>query len=303
MSSQRKPINILKTSKMMLPPSDEMRISVLVEDSTNLSKPELMAKHGLSFYLESKSIGVSSNVLVDAGPAPDFALRNAMNMNLDLKKIDSIFLTHGHYDHSGAILKILEHINHPVPIVAHPEIFNPKIAYKPKLTSIGLACDSSDVRSSGGILFLTRNSFKITKGIMTTGEIQRTTDLESVIGLWTIKNGLLIEDNMLDEQSLLINIKNKGLVIVIGCGHPGVINIIKHAKKITGIEKIHSIIGGMHFVNYDIKKIKIIVKELSKIDFNSIYPCHCTGTKAINQLLTSFGERCIPIQTGSILKF
>jgi len=303
MEGQQKPIKLLKTSKMILPSIDEMRISVLIEDSTNLSKPELITKHGLSFYLETKAIGVSSNILIDAGPAPDISLRNAINMNLDLKKVDSIFLTHGHYDHSGAILKILEHINRPVPVVAHPEIFNPKIAYKPKLTSIGLTCDSSDIRSNGGILFLARNSFKITKGIITTGEIQRTTDFENVIGLWTIKNDLLIEDIMLDEQSLLMNIKNKGLIIVIGCGHPGIINIIRHAKKITGIKKIHSIIGGMHLVNYDIRKIKVIVKELSKIDFNAIYPCHCTGTKAINQLLTSFGERCMPIQTGSILKF
>jgi 7,8-dihydropterin-6-yl-methyl-4-(beta-D-ribofuranosyl)aminobenzene 5'-phosphate synthase len=303
MSGQQMPIKILKTSKMLLPPIDRVRISVLVEDSTNLSKPELIAKHGLSFYLESKAIGVSSNVLIDTGPAPDIALRNAINMNIDLKKVDSIFLTHGHYDHSGAILEILGHINRPVPIVAHPEIFNPKIAYKPKLTSIGLACDLSDIRSNGGILFLTRNSFKITEGIMTTGEIQRKTDFENVIGLWTIRNDLLIKDTMLDEQSLLINIKNKGLVIIIGCGHPGVINIIRHAMKITGIKKIYSIIGGMHLVNYDNRKIKIIVKELSKIDFSTIYPCHCTGTKAINQLLTSFGERCIPIHTGSILKF
>ena len=303
MPGQSRPINILKTSKIMLPPSEETRISVLVEDSTNLSKPELIAKHGLSFYLETKAIGVSSKVLIDTGPAPDIALRNAPNMDLDLKKVDSIFLTHGHYDHTGAILKILEHIDHPVPVVAHPEIFNPKIAYKPKLTPIGLTCDSSDILSNGGILFLTRNSFKITKGIITTGEIQRTTDFENVIGLWTIKNDLLIEDNMLDEQTLLINNKNKGLIIVIGCGHPGIINIIRHAKKITGIKKIHSIIGGMHFGNYDIRKIKTIIKELSKIDFNTIYPCHCTGTKAIKQLLISFDERCKPIQTGNILEF
>ncbi|KON28170.1 hypothetical protein AC481_02710 [miscellaneous Crenarchaeota group archaeon SMTZ-80] len=280
-----------------------MKITVLVEDSKSMDKPELMAKHGLSFLLETKIMGMNSKLLMDVGPEPNIALKNARCMGLDIKDIDGIFITHGHYDHVGAILKVLEYVNRPVPVVAHPEIFNPKFTYKPKLTSIGFGYGSSDVQTRGGILLLVRNSFEITRGVMTSGEIPRKTVFEEIKGLWTIKNYCFIEDSMVDEQSLFINIKNKGLVILIGCGHLGIVNIIKHAQDLTGIKKVHAIIGGMHLGKSDRKKIMVTVKELSRINFDSIYPCHCTSTEAINQFLNSFEERCVPIRTGSILEF
>ncbi|MCW3974850.1 MAG: hypothetical protein NWE86_01215 [Candidatus Bathyarchaeota archaeon] len=90
---------------------------------------------------------------------------------------------------------------------------------------------------------------------------------------------------------------------MIGCSHPGVINIIRHAQQITGIKKIHAIVGGMHLLKADRNKILKVIKELLASDFDFIHFCHCTGTKATNLFINSFEDRCIPIQTGSFLKF
>lgn len=300
-SDDHKSIEILKTTKIALSPIDELKLIVLVEDSTNLSNPNLIAKHGLSFFLESKIMNVISKIIMDVGPAPDIALRNAERLGLDIRKSDSIFITHGHYDHVGALSAFLKFIDRPIPVISHPDIIDQKIAFRPRLISIGMDSKQFEMWSDHFIFNL--KPFEISKGVMTSGEIMRSTDFEDVKGFWKIKNNLFTKDNLFEEQSLVINIRNKGLIILIGCGHPGVINIIRHIQKITEIKKIHAVIGGMHLLKADRNKILKVIKELLTLDFDFVHPCHCTGTKAINLFMNSFEERCIPIQTGSILRF
>ena len=132
MSDLKKP-KVVKILKPINASIEKLKITVLVEDSVNVKKPNLIAKHGLSLLVETKLAGIDSKFLMDAGPGPDIALRNADMINIDMKKIDSIMLSHGHYDHTGALLHILKHIDNLIPIVAHPNVFNPKFAYKPNL--------------------------------------------------------------------------------------------------------------------------------------------------------------------------
>lgn len=300
-SNGHKSIEILKTTKIVLSPIDELKLIVLVEDSSNLSNPNLMAKHGLSFFLESKIMSITSRIISDVGPAPDIALRNAESLGLDVRKSDSIFITHGHYDHVGALSEFLKFIDRPIPVISHPDIIDQKIAFRPKLMPIGM--DSKQLEIWFDYFIFTRKPFEISKGVMTSGEIVRSTDFEDVKGLWKIKDNLFTKDNLLEEQSLIINIRNKGLMILIGCSHPGVINIIRHAQQITGIKKIHAVVGGMHLLKADRNKILKVIKELLTLDFDFIHPCHCTGTKTINLFMNFFEDRCVPIQTGSIIKF
>jgi 7,8-dihydropterin-6-yl-methyl-4-(beta-D-ribofuranosyl)aminobenzene 5'-phosphate synthase len=300
-TDQNKPIKIIEVVKTNLLPVDKLKLTVLVEDSIDLKNPMLMAKHGLSFFLESRTMNIGSNIIMDVGPAPDIALRNARMLGIEIKSIDSIFITHGHYDHGGALLDFLKYIERKIPIIAHPDIMDQKIAFKPKLTPIGINYKKSDLQQNP-LLFSTK-PFEISRGVITSGEIKRRTDFEDIKGLWKIKDDLFTKDQFIDEQSLIVNIRNRGLAILIGCGHPGVINIIGHAQEVTGIKKIYAIIGGMHLMNADLKKIMRITNELSKIDFNLLFPCHCTGSKAINHFINSFEDRCRPIHTGSIVEF
>ena len=136
-------------------------------------------------------------------------------------------------------------------------------------------------------------------GIMTTGEVKRRTDFEEVTTvLKTIENGMVVNDPMLDDISVIANVKDKGLVIVTGCSHAGIINIANQAIEVTGGNKIESIIGGLHLVEASDTIIRRTVEELSKLNVAWISAGHCTGFKAQVELYLAFGERFLPLHTG-----
>jgi 7,8-dihydropterin-6-yl-methyl-4-(beta-D-ribofuranosyl)aminobenzene 5'-phosphate synthase len=281
---------------------EKLKLTVLVEDSVNVEKADLTAKHGLSFLVETKIQGTDLKILMDAGPPPDIAVQNADTMRTEIRDVNVIVLSHGHYDHVGGLLKVLERVGRQTLIVAHPEAFNPKFAYRPNLKFIGPNFSQSSVKTAGGVMLLARNSVKIANGITTTGEIARETAFEEVKGFWTVEDERFVEDKIMDDQALLVNVRNKGLVVITGCAHAGIINTVKHAQKMVGVKDVYAIIGGVHLEKADGKKVQASVDELVKINPQSIYPCHCTGSKAISRFLSFFGDRCKPIQTGDIVE-
>ena len=189
-----------------------------------------------------------------------------------------------------------------VPVVAHPKIFDPKFKVKPGLKFIGASFKLSDVEAAGGIPLLVASPVKIAEGIMTTGEVERKVTFEKVEGFWTVDDGRFVEDILLDDQSLIINIEGRGLVVVAGCAHSGIINTIKHAQKITETDRVYAVLGGFHLAKADDKRIQATVNELMKLDLNFIGPCHCTGSKAVNQLAEAFGVCCRRLHTGDIVR-
>jgi len=106
---------------------------------------------------------------------------------------------------------------------------------------------------------------------------------------------------MIDEQALLINVKNKGLVVITGCAHAGIINTLRHAKKATGIDDVYAIVGGLHLMNANDNRIHATLEELVPITPERVYPCHCTGSKATQRLLGVYSDDCKPIQTGDTI--
>ena len=284
------------------PSVEKLKITLLVEDSVSMEKPDLIAKHGLSFLVEASVAGTISKILVDAGPSPDIALQNANTINADVRNVDAIVISHGHYDHAGGLLKILERIDRPVPVVAHPGVFSPKFVCKPSLRFIGLDFNQSSIRSAKGVLLLARNSVKILDGVLTSGEIARETTFEKAEGFWTVEDERFIEDQIIDDQALLVNVKDKGLVVITGCAHSGIVNTVKHAQKITGINIVYAIAGGLHLAKSNEKRIQVSIDELTRVNPKSIYPCHCTGFKAIHRLAEVFKDRCKPIQTGDTIE-
>jgi 7,8-dihydropterin-6-yl-methyl-4-(beta-D-ribofuranosyl)aminobenzene 5'-phosphate synthase len=189
-----------------------------------------------------------------------------------------------------------------VPVIAHPKIFDPKLKMKPHLKFIGTPCKPSDIEFAGGVPLLAAGPVQIANGITTTGEVQRTTAFEKVRGFWTVYNGSFVEDIMLDDQDLLINLENKGLVVVAGCAHSGIINAIKHAQNITETNRVYAVLGGFHLMNANNERIQATVEELKKLDPHFIGPCHCTGVKATKIVIEALGDRCRPLHTGDIIK-
>ena len=279
----------------------KVEIAVLIVDSS-LVKSELKSKHGLAFFIQAKIDDKEVTIIMDTGPSSDQLLHNADKMGINLQKTDIVTLSHGHYDHTGGLIGTLKKIKKRVLVIAYPKIFDPKLKIMPHLKFIGTPCKPSDIESAGGVPLLTIDPVKIVNGITTTGEVQRTTAFERIGGFLTVHNRRLIEDIMLDDQGLIINLESKGLVVIAGCAHSGIINTIKHAQNITEINRVYAVLGGFHLINADDERIQATVDELKKLDPKFIGPCHCTGTKATKKIAEAFGDRCRPLHTGDIVK-
>jgi len=279
-----------------------LRLTILVEDQRNPSIPNLKSQHGLCVYAEATVKNKRFAFLIDTGPSQDALRRNAEALKIDLSKIKGVFLTHGHYDHTGGLLEVLKQIDKNVPVVAHPLIFEPKFGFKPVLTYIGVPFTLMEVKNHGASLLLSRNSVQFMEDISTTGEIERVTSYEKVEGLWTVSRERFIPDVLLDDQSLIFKIEGKGLVIVSGCAHSGIVNTVLHSRKLMKVEKVHAVIGGFHLKDADEERIRRTIKDLAAFNPEVICPCHCTGRKATAMFKEAFGEDCQPVKTGDIIE-
>ena len=291
-------VKVVKVLKASMPQVDRVRLTVLAEDTVRKKRsPDLKAKHGLSLLVEATMPSAGLRVLMDAGPPPNVALRNATAMRARVGELDAIVISHGHYDHIGGLLQILKRNSRPVPVIAHPKVFDPKFAYKPSLQFIGPDFDQPSVKAAGGILVLASNPVMIAAGVTTSGEIARETTFEKTEGFWTVEGNRFVQDSMSDEQALLINAKDKGLIVITGCAHSGIINTLKQARKISSVDNVFAIVGGLHLDKASDTRIRETVDELSRINPTTIYACHCTGSKVIDRL-RELRRDCRRIQTG-----
>ena len=281
----------------------KVQILVLIEDSKSPDKPQLRNKHGLSYFIKAKIGDHEVTLLMDTGPSPEVLLYNSDKIGINLDDVDVIVLSHGHYDHTGGLYEALKQMKKRVPVVGHPTVFEPKLSMMPHLRLIGAPVTSSDIEAVNGVPVFASDPVKIADGITTTGEVPRTSDFETVRGFWTVHDQRLIEDKMVDDQSLIIDVEDKGLVVVAGCAHAGIINTIKHAQKITGNSKLHAVLGGFHLISADDNRIQATVTELKKLDPKFIGPCHCTGKKAIKKIAEALGDRYHPLHSGDSIEF
>jgi len=281
---------------------NRIKFTVLLEDSLSASKKisGLEAKHGLSILVETSKPNIS--ILMDTGPFSSILLRNMKVMDVSLKNINAILLSHCHYDHTGGLLGTLKEMKRDIPVIAHPHVFSPNFKLTPNIKYIGLPFKLFELESFGGIFLLAKNSVRIADEVVTTGEIERITPYEKPQGFWTVENERFVETTMWDDQALILNFEDKGLVIVSGCAHAGIINTIKHSQKLTGVSKVHAVIGGFHLSDSKDETIKATINDLTEINPDLIYPCHCTGSKAVHQFIESFKGRCNPLRTGDTFK-
>ncbi len=192
-----------------------------------------------------------------------------------------------------------------LPVIAHPGLFRLNFIDKPYLRHVGVMQEDSreKIEENGGTLYLTEYPLQIMPGLITTGEVKRQTDFEEVgIALKTIVEGKIVEDKMVDDLSLVAQMK-RGNIIITGCSHAGIVNIVKHTIDLSGVDKIEAIIGGLHLVEAQIDRIKKTVDALSDFNISLISAGHCTGFNAQVELRKVFKEKFIPLQTGMKFEF
>ncbi len=284
---------------------DSVKITTIAEDSVLYESPYL-GQHGICFLVSAKREGTTKNVLVDVAQNPSALLKNIDMMGIPLSSIDAVVLTHCHYDHTQGLTTILGEIGKKdIPVIAHPQIFRLNFITDPHLRHVGVMHEDrqAKIEEAGGTPYLTRDPLVLMPGLMTTGEVERITDFEEVgISLSTIENNEVKTDLMLDDISLIANVKGKGVTIVTGCSHAGIVNITKQAGKLTGTKRVHGIIGGFHLI--EAPEVRITKTATALKEFGPEWICagHCTGFRAQVELWNTFKDRFVPLHTGMIVE-
>ncbi len=271
--------------------NEQVEINILVEDT--VCKDGFKAEHGLSLLIKYRD----KEFLFDTG-AGNVLCHNAEKMEVDLNKLSGVLLSHGHYDHTGGLKSILK-VNPNIPVYAHSQVFVKKYSQRSdKLVENGM-----ELRNDEIVNFVSVNSLQeIEPGMWMTGEIPRLNTYEKVPSRFVnVENGQAVSDRMKDDQALFIETE-KGLVIVLGCSHSGVVNIIEHIKNVSD-QRIHAIIGGMHLCDADQKQIDWTITYFKSLDFDLLIPLHCTGKIAVEKMIKSLGEWVKIGHTGDVLRF
>jgi 7,8-dihydropterin-6-yl-methyl-4-(beta-D-ribofuranosyl)aminobenzene 5'-phosphate synthase len=260
-----------------------VRITTLSENTAQLG---FLGEWGLSILVETES----SRVLLDTGLSTS-AVYNADLMGIDFSTIDAIVLSHAHGDHTGGLRHVLMRARKQVQVIAHPDIWIPKyVVYGELSRYAGIPYVKEDLESLGASFNLTRKPFKISDDIMTTGEIEMTTDYETIDDRLAVKKGnKMIPDPLADDLAIAVR-TTEGFILITGCAHRGIVNTVRQVQKLTRGKYIHTIIGGTHLMVASPERVEKTAKALEELGLQRLGVSHCTGFNASAALAREFGD-------------
>lgn len=261
---------------------NRLRITVLCENTVG-PVSGTFGEHGFAALLEGEGV----NILFDTGVG-ETLLGNALRMNKDLHRLERVILSHGHFDHTGGLLPLLRNCGGKQ-VYAHPAVFSRRYRVKDSGESmpVGIPNDEEFLRGMGARFDLDRRFREIARGVFLTGEVPRRTMFEKGDrGMFRDPEGNEA-DLLEDDQSLVIR-TSKGLVLLFGCCHAGVVNTIEHAREKTGEERVYALVGGTHLGFSSADQTEATVRALRGFGVGRIAAGHCTGFAASARLLREF---------------
>jgi len=267
------------------------------------------ACNGLSLLIRFYAQGKMSTLLFDTGPDDNLAVYNAKRLGINLTDVEAIVLSHGHFDHYGGVLSVLDAINKKdLPVYIHPELFIPRGFGKEVVLSCSYNLTDDDIRQHGGKIFAANGPVSLFNDLLLiSGEVPRVSSYElgSPAACRKLPNGQWENaPDVMDERVLIFNLKGKGLCVFTACGHTGVINATQYAKQLTGFDKVHLAMGGFHLAPKDLHgRINPTIEDFVKIDPDYIVTGHCTGAKAQALLSAAFPDRHITYGVGTVFNF
>lgn len=268
-----------------------------------------LAENGISFLLKATTAGRATTILFDAGMSPIPLVHNAKLLGIDLTEVDQVVLSHGHPDHFGGIYAALEQIGYRVPVLVHPSAFAPRLIQRPDVTLqyFNKALTEAELTAAGGAVVALKDALEIAPGVMTSGEIPTTVDFEEEVpvGRMSIRDGHVCADPIEDYQTLIINVKGLGLVILDPCGHAGVVSSIDHAVKLAEVDTVHGVLGGFHLGHSGITQAKVdrTVDELIKRGPSWVSPMHCSGFRTQRAVAERMPDAFRLMTVGTVVKF
>lgn len=276
-----------------------MKITTLVENELG-KRTDLQKEHGISLYIEANG----KKILFDTGQCEKF-IRNAKKLNIDLKELDYVILTHGHYDHSGGFVNLIKQINPDIELFIGQDFFNKKynLRYNGEYAYVGNRFDQEFLKDNSIVTnYVDKDLTHITDDILIITNIDRDEEFENINkAMYISKDGGYEKDMFLDEISLAVK-TDKGLIVLVGCSHAGIVNILETTRQRTGMN-IHAVVGGTHLIREDDEKINKVIDYFKENDIKVIGACHCTGLQGTTMLRQQLEENFIENNTGDILKF
>ena len=267
-----------------------------------------LAEHGLSILIKVFKEPEVHTVLLDAGSSSTGVLTNMKLFGVDVNEVEAIVLSHGHMDHFGALEDILRAKTKNCPLVLHPHVFASSRGVKlpnGRMIKFPMLSEES-LTKAGADLVKTRAPYLLASGLVASiGEVERASEFEKGMpNLWVERDGEIGFDPALDDQGVIVNVKGKGLVVVSGCAHAGIINTLRHAQDITRISKVYAVLGGFHLTGRFFEPvIGKTIEELKKIDPDIVVPTHCTGWEATNQIAREMPSQFVLSSVGTKFVF
>jgi 7,8-dihydropterin-6-yl-methyl-4-(beta-D-ribofuranosyl)aminobenzene 5'-phosphate synthase len=328
-------VNLENTKKLNITQADQVEIFSLVDNTIDvLSTPENevaktyrqwtkeryeqdwhkthtllpYAEHGFAMLIKIFSTtNKIFTVLFDTGVSSNGLIDNTARMGLNLSEVDFLVLSHGHYDHFGGLPNTIKAINKPdLPLIIHKDMLNQRGSSHKGSIRAHAAFPSSE-QLTPAVLVKTESPILIADGTLCiTGEIPRLTNFETgASSNVVLKNGVWeTEPIIVDERALVFNFQEKGLIVISGCAHAGIINTINYAIELTGIKQIYAVMGGFHLAGKENQNnIEPTIEQLKRLNPQIIVPSHCTGWRAISSLEQNLPGKIVHNSVGNLYHF
>ncbi len=315
------------SDRLALLPIDVADVTILVDNAIDILLPsnevaqraplaynwsereQLVAEHGYSLLLTVQRDGRSESVLYDAGLGRSTVLHNMDVLDLQTNDLRAVVLSHGHADHHGGLEGMFQRVGRRnMRLVLHPDVWRDRKVVFPTGVEIHMPPPShNDLDREGVAIIEERGPSLLLDGmVLVTGQVERVTDFEKGFPLQQARaNGGWEPDTWIwDDQAVVCHLKDKGLVVLSSCSHAGVINVLRHAQRLTGIDKVYAFVGGLHLTGGLFEGIiPRTITELASIGPTIVVPGHCTGWKATHEVARKLPEAYIQTSVGTRLHF
>jgi 7,8-dihydropterin-6-yl-methyl-4-(beta-D-ribofuranosyl)aminobenzene 5'-phosphate synthase len=265
----------------------------------------LVAEHGYSLLL-TLTIGARTHrLLFDCGVSPDGMVENMRRLDVDPRDVEAVVLSHGHFDHTAGLDGLMRRLGRSnLPLLLHPDFWNRRRVQVPGRDPREIPTTSRSALQGGGFTIVEdrQPSFLFQDALLVTGEVDRTTGYEPGFPPQEMWTGERWEPDplVLDDQAVVVSVRDRGLVVITGCGHAGVVNTTRYARKLTGVQQVCGVIGGFHLSGPAFEPIiDRTCADLAALDPQIVVPGHCTGWRGQHALTRTFGDHLVPSCVGT----
>ena len=309
----------------MLPPIDRVSVTTVIDNSVDILRPDekvarrwsvsrarkiadLRAEHGLAHHVEVTRGRDTARIAFDFGLTAGAMTHNFQELGLDAAAIDALALSHGHSDHFGGLLGFLSayrrRMRPGLRFYGHPNHYVARFMERDGDRIPLGRLDRGDVARWDVDVVDVPEPVVLAEGVLLSGEMRQPEPYEVIPPSMRMEaGGTLVPDTFIGEQTLVAHVRDRGLVVVTSCSHRGIVGICRHAARVSGVSKIHAVIGGFHLSGLDAERIDRVVEALRGFEVDYLVPQHCTGAEALFTLSQRMGQELVVSSTGSTFTF